>query len=499
VAKRLGRLATLLAASAAAGVTVCGCADGWDQVVAVSKTRPTLQVVVNPPLRRGSPIHDPVFASLRGLGAELVRFVPWQPYPRLGVAELEPPANGQTSWDFSLIDPMVIDFLDATGGHEVILDFSTIPEWMFATAQPVGYPADPDQVMWDYQQGSELVDPSGQQVAAYFARVVAWYTQGGFTDELGVRHSSGHHYDLPYWEVLNEPEQEHHLTKEAYTRIYDAVVAAIRKVAPRTRFVGPALTTPLQDPAFLEYFLDHQHHQAGTPIDLVSYHFYAFPSTGEGPEAQQASFFSQADRFLALVRDLEQARTRLSPETRTTVDKIGAFSADDAVQSQPGHVAQPIADRWWNLNGVLYAYVFGELTRLGIDAAGASQLVGYPTQFPSVSMVDWQSGRPNARFRVLELLHDHFGPADQVVAFRPFDPGLASQLYALAVVTPDRKRRLLLVNKQDRPLEVAVPGGAGGLLAYVDQTTASDPAATRVLASDQVALAGLAVAVLTLR
>ena len=33
----------------------------WDKVVTVSKTTPTLQVVVNPPLRRGTKIHDRVF------------------------------------------------------------------------------------------------------------------------------------------------------------------------------------------------------------------------------------------------------------------------------------------------------------------------------------------------------------------------------------------------------------------------------------------------------
>jgi len=31
---------------------------------------------------------------------------------------------------------------------------------------------------------------------------------------------------------------------------------------------------------------------------------------------------------------------------------------------------------------------------LGIDLAGESQLVGYPTQLPSVSMMDWIDGKP---------------------------------------------------------------------------------------------------------
>ena len=54
------------------------------------------------PLRRGSKIHDQLFQSLKDVGANYVRYVPWLPYPKLGVAELEPPGSGKTSWDFSL-------------------------------------------------------------------------------------------------------------------------------------------------------------------------------------------------------------------------------------------------------------------------------------------------------------------------------------------------------------------------------------------------------------
>src|SRR5882672_2001229 len=88
----------------------------WDKTQSVSRTTATLQVVVNPPLRRGTPVHDGAFQSLKDLNAEYVRYVPWLPYPKLGVAELEPPANGKASWDFTLIDPMTIDFLEATNG-----------------------------------------------------------------------------------------------------------------------------------------------------------------------------------------------------------------------------------------------------------------------------------------------------------------------------------------------------------------------------------------------
>jgi hypothetical protein len=66
----------------------------WDKVVRISQTTPTLQVVVNPPLQRGTPVHDNAFKALHDLQADYVRYVPWLPYPKLGVAELEPPSDG---------------------------------------------------------------------------------------------------------------------------------------------------------------------------------------------------------------------------------------------------------------------------------------------------------------------------------------------------------------------------------------------------------------------
>jgi hypothetical protein len=88
----------------------------WNKVERISNITPTLQVVVNPPLRRGAAIHDRVFSELKQLGADYVRYVPWLPYPRLGVAELAPPTATTTSWDFSLIDPMTVDFLECHEG-----------------------------------------------------------------------------------------------------------------------------------------------------------------------------------------------------------------------------------------------------------------------------------------------------------------------------------------------------------------------------------------------
>ena len=466
----------------------------WDKVVRESRTTATLQVVVNPPLRPGSKIHDRTYEELRKLGADYVRYVPWLPYPKLAVAELEPPAAGKTSWDFSIIDPMTIDFLKATAPHPVILNFSTIPQWMFKTDKPVPYPADPDQPVWNYTQGTELRDPSLKELADYYARLVSWYTQGGFVDELGVKHVSGHHFKIDYWEIFNEIEGEHDTTPEQYTARYDAIAAAILKVAPHMKFVALALASPSQGARYFEYFLNPKNHQPGIPLDMISYHFYAVPQSDENMDIQAHTYFAYADGFLNSAGFIESIRQRLSPATQTTVDEIGSISAEDTQQGEPGFAFKPIPNAYWNLSGATYAYVFARLAAKGIDIAGESQLVGYPTQFPSVSMVDWETGAPNARFRVLELLKNNFGPGDNLVA----TSGAPQNVYAQGFVTRDGKHKLLLINKRNHEIEVPLTTTSGASAAVVDQTTQGAPARVETLGAASFRLPGFGVAVLTL-
>ena len=482
----------------------CGAQDAalrvtphWDKVTKVSATTPTLQVVVNPPLRRGTPVHDNAFKALSDLGADYVRYVPWLPYPRLAVAELQPPANGKTFWDFSVIDPMTVDLLEATKGHSVVMNFSTIPEWMYKTDQPVPYPEDPNQVVWNYEQGTELRDPSYKEVADYYARLLSWYTKGGFTDEAGQYHKSGYHYSIPYWEVLNEVDFEHRMSPQTYTGLYDAIVTAMKQVQPDMKFVGAALAAPSTNPDFFEYFLNPKNHKPGIPLDYISYHFYAVPAPDESLDIQQHTVFAQADGFLNTVRYVEAIRKRLSPETRTDIDEIGIISADDTQQNAPGHVTKAIPEAYWNLAGAEYAYLFAEMMQIGIDVAGESQLVGFPTQYPSVSMVDWTNGKPNARFQVLKLLRDNLAPGDKIVeeaasgSARPY-------IYSLAVVTPTGKRKILLINKRNSDFALSIAGATGARVDAVDVTTGFQPPSTMTIASEDLTLHGFSVAVVTL-
>ncbi len=472
-------------------------AVSWNKVIRKSNTTPTLQVVVNPLLRPSSPISRRAFQALHKLGANYVRFVPWLPYPKLAVAELKPPANGKTYWNFKLIDPMVKAFMRATAGHPVIMNFSTVPEWMFKTNAPVAYPNDPNQVVWNYEQGTTLTDSSLKTIADYYARLVSWYTRGGFKDEYGHWHKSGYHYHFAWWEVLNEVDYEHQMNVQEYSRWYDAITKAIHRVSPSTRFVGIALAGTSNwnpnDINWFSYFIKPQNHAPGTPLNMMSYHFYASPPGNTTPAQWPGIVFSEADGFLGIVQQIQNIRRQYNPSIATDIDEIGTMMPNDngasQVQAMLGN------DPYWNLSGAMFAYLFGNLAAQGIQITGESQLIGYPSQFPSVSMVNWQTGVPNARFRVLELLRHNFGPGDRITASSVSTPNI----YAQGFITPHGERKVLIVNKTNSTALIALPGAARGREEWVDQITANQHPAHRSLHSDSFHLGGLGVAVITLR
>jgi hypothetical protein len=464
----------------------------WAKTIIVSKSTPTLQVVVNPQLLRGAKLHDSSFAALHMLGADYVRYVPWLPYPRQAVAELSAPADGKTSWDFSHIDPTLDDFMNATEGHSVILNFSTIPAWMFKTDKPVTFPDDPNQVFWNYTQGTELRDPSMKEVSDYFARLLSWYTKGGFTDEYGKRWESGHHYKVAYWEVLNEIEFEHHWTPQQYTKFYDAVTTAMRKVDPQIKFMALALAQPSEHPEMFEYFLNPANHKSGVPLDFITYHFYASPTSDQTLDHWQYTFFDQAKGFLNTVRYVEEIRKRLSPSTKTDLDELGVILSEDGKEiDHPGYIGKEEPEGYWNLAGAMYAYIYSEAAKLGIDVLGESQLVGYHTQFPSVSMMNYNTGDPNPRFWTLKLLKDHFGPGDKLVETKNSNDALSVQAF-----DTKQGKKLLVINKRNRAGQVTLPADAeGASVTLVAPSTGDHPPAEEKLQGRSLSLQPFEVAV----
>ena len=378
--------AVVLAARAWADAPpVATIATDWTAPGVVSRAAPSLQVVPNPLFRRSSPVHAAIQDALRALRATRVRLVLWYPFPRLAVAALEPPGRWSTSWDFGELDPLVEDFVAATEGRPAIVNFSTVPQWLFATAAPVAAPADVAEPAWRYQQGTALRDPTATELAAYFARLASWYVAGGFTDERGTRRTSPHRLAFDTWEVLNEPDAEHAMTAAQYATRYDAIVEAVRAVAPDMKFAGPALGTP-DAPAgqrFLKWFLDPRRHRPGVPIDLLTYHGYAvvFPDPATpsflrttprpvGPCRTDA--FGAVERFVQAVHRIERMKARRRPDLPTAIDEVGLLAGDETKQDRSNFVAKPLPPWWWNLSAAVFAYQYARLAREGVAVVGAS-------------------------------------------------------------------------------------------------------------------------------
>jgi hypothetical protein len=95
----------------------------------------------------------------------------------------------------------------------------------------------------------------------------------------------------------------------------------------------------------------------------------------------------------------------------------------------------------------------------------------------------------------LKLLRENFNPGDKLVETEVGTPFVFGQ----AFVTSRGERKILLVNKRDRPVQVTISGARGGKEEVVDRTTGSSPPATASLEADGITLNGLAVAVIELR
>lgn len=480
----------------------------WNDVTAVSNTIPTTQILAHKYTLRDSPIHDALFNALGNLHTDDTRLQFWYSVTRQAVLEIKEPTATQTYWDFRYADPLVADYYaHTTGKHH--MNVTTIPRWMF-NVPPKDVPDDPGASFYPYTddtRGDLLKDPSGKQIAEYQARIFQWYTKGGFTDENGKFHKSGHHYKIDYWDVLNEPDFENKITVEQYTRIYDAVTEAIHNIDPNVEFYGPEVSGA--EISWARYFLNPKNHKPGSlPIKWFTFHNYV--NAPNDPSTWHAKYFTdmpKSDSDGASVRDMvrriqevTKIRDELSPATRVIVDELGTFddvkTTEEACRApEPYQAYNPL---YWNAIGANWASLFIVAERVKMPVFSMSQMLGYPTQCPSISMFDKDTAKPNSHYWVLSLINSNFGPGDKLTATTSSTPDVEAQ----AAITR-AGRKVLLVNTTDRPIQIDLAGSFAGDAAkglrseIVDQGSGEDPPRRGVVTGTQVTLAPFAVAVVS--
>ncbi|ETO34712.1 hypothetical protein RFI_02382 [Reticulomyxa filosa] len=432
-----------------------------------------------------------------------------------------------SNWDFTLLDPIMEDVMAAVNPtnaklqNKSVINFSTIPNWKFANVTMsemyVSYTDNPYDCSWNYNLGNapQLTQDQLDSIGDYYGRLVSWYTQGGFYDEYDQWHASNHFFNIDVWEVLNEPESEHSNTPESYTKQYDAIVQGIRKFADPNKemqFMGLALAYH-NEWNWYSYFLNKSNHNPqDTPIDYISFHFYASCNSRTDPEDYE-QFFPAVDTFVQEVQQIIQIRDELSPSTKLDIDEIGVFFDErkgkrkklkkylcgDLGVILPGDNANTPnpPDIYWNAAGGMYAYLFGQLSRFGVDVMGQSQLMGFPplnqTEFPaspggippqyaSVTELSWTTGIGNARYWILKMLIDHFHTGDHLLLTNTSD---SKTLFAQAFIDNAYNastKRILFVNKLNQNIDILIDSPLqAATLYYIDESTGFGPAQTETI------------------
>jgi len=278
-------------------------------------------------------------------------------------------------------------------------------------------------------------------------------------------------------------------------------VGAIHRVSPQTKFIGLALGFPMWEPKYFTYFLNPRNHQPGVPIDFVSYHCYTTYRSEFSRKEQITTVFDQTDQLLDAIRYSEAIRDEFSPTTGMILDELGTGPVGWAVLDSSTEYL-PFE---FQLSAAMYAYLYGQMAVLGVDAGNVSGLVrSRPgSMFQELAMLS-EAGQPNNRYWGLKLLVDNLRPSDKLVATGVPSPSMLGgheyrelPVYVQAFVTQSGSRKLLLVNKRDGPSDVLVPSAQGARMEFVDRTTANLQASSLQLLSDTITLNGLAVAVVT--
>ncbi|MBA3823452.1 MAG: cellulase family glycosylhydrolase, partial [Ktedonobacterales bacterium] len=181
-----------------------------------------------------------------------------------GEAPISAPEQVRDVWDFSNLDNIISTLRDMNISY--FLDIRTAPPWM-------------------YDNTGHLPVANFDLFARYMAEIVSWYNKGGFTDEAGTVHSSGHHDWVKTWEIWNEPKSGWDIPTKApgynpaaapwmlpelYALLYDRTVTAMRAVDPTIQTGGPALNS-YPDDTYFATFLQNE----TAPLDFFSFHFYA--------------------------------------------------------------------------------------------------------------------------------------------------------------------------------------------------------------------------------
>lgn len=328
------------------------------------------------------------------------------------------PESVQGNWDFTLLDATIQHLRD----HNItfFLDVRTAPPWMF-------------------DANGQLPDAEFSAFATYMARLVGWYNKGGFTDDKGKFHASGHTGWVHVWEIWNEPKSGWDIpgnvknraaapwmTPDRYANLYDVTEAAMKAVDPTILTGGPAINSYPDIPYLLTFIKDVQ-----APLDFFSMHFYAANSYTEPDTSVFNAVYGPRflQRLIAVHKMLQQYKP--GQNIPIWVDELNFDEASTFPIDLRG--TSPVSYPF-----IASAYVTAQYQ--GVALLDEFTLTS-DAQFGLIDITTNQSYRPYWLYR---LLAQEFPPGSTLL---PVTVDARSGNVALAAIAPDgQSLRLLVAN-----------------------------------------------------
>ncbi len=345
----------------------------------------------------------------------------WQPplvrlhFGFRGVTSMPESRPGQ--WDFSRPDGAISQL--RARNVSFVLNVRSAPPWMFDST-------------------GHLPPSRFPLFAQYMARVVGWYNKGGFTDENGVYHASGHIGWVHTWEIWNEPDsgseipvstlQDRHapfFSPQDYALLYDEVTKAMRAVDPTIVTGGPAVIG-YQVSTYTNYiggFLSH----VTQPVGFLSIHFY---STGDRRQPDEAVLQNLTDGYSETIDAVQRLMHQMKRNIPLWVDELG-FNESSVLPVDP-RGSSPIG------------YAFAADAFIQGEVRNVAQI----NQFPFAGnqqngLVDFKTSQPFRTYWLYVMLAHAFPPGSQMLAMTHLPSGVV----ALSAIGADRQKlHILLVN-----------------------------------------------------
>jgi hypothetical protein len=329
------------------------------------------------------------------------------------------PQRTPTTWDFSIMDPVIQPVLTAA-------DHS--PEYQIAVGPP-----------FMYDTAHNFVDPTYGQFATYSQQIVQYYNTGGFTDAGGTFHKSPSSYSITWWGIYNEPNINQ-LTAQQYTQLYDVTVPAMQAIDPTLKFVAIELADfSGWEQQFLPAFVSGVTAQ----VDVVGTHFYSTCNQKD----TDATVFATISGFASGVRYI-RSKLATNPALANvpiwiTENNVNAdfATANNMSNCNPG--APFIAD---TRGSSAFFAAWRPLMFSLVGKAGAEAL--YHWDFPSdpqYGEFNDQTGQPRLSYWVDYWLAHMFAspPGENLLAVNASD---TTDLETLAVRNPDNSVVVMIAN-----------------------------------------------------